>query len=85
MIIENVHSKYVVFLDDSIASALTKISENKSRIIFVVTEQGVLEGVLSDGDIRRWLINVDNIDLSESVSSVMNTDFYPLTRRAKPE
>jgi len=30
-----------------------KISENKSHFIFSVKENGVLEGILSDGDLRR--------------------------------
>ena len=64
MIIERNISKYIVFYEDPLIKALEKISHNKSRIIFSVKEDGVLEGVLSDGDLRRWLIERKEIDLN---------------------
>src|SRR5690606_36219990 len=41
--------------------------------IFAVSESGVLEGVLTDGDLRRWLTLTPDIDLGVPVSQVMNT------------
>lgn len=73
MIIERSFSKFVVFSEDSLLSALKKISDNKSRAIFAVSESGVLEGVLTDGDLRRWLTLTPDIDLGVPVSQVMNT------------
>lgn len=64
--------KYIVFSEDSLINVLNKISENKSRIVFVVSERTVLLGSISDGDIRRWLTSNQNIDMSVSASSVMN-------------
>jgi sialic acid synthase SpsE/sugar phosphate isomerase/epimerase len=75
MIIEHNISKYIVFHEDTILYALEKISENKSRIIFSVMGNGVLEGSLSDGDIRRWLIGQDKIDLNQKVIAVSNKEF----------
>ena len=75
MIIERNFSKFVVFSEDSLLSALNKISENKSRVIFAVSESGILEGVLTDGDIRRWLTSTPEINLQISVARVMNTNF----------
>ena len=49
MLIDNNLSKYIVFSEDSILNALKKISDNKSRIIFSVSESGVLEGIMTDG------------------------------------
>lgn len=68
-------SKYIVFSEDSLLNALKKISDNQSRIIFSVTETGKIEGVLTDGDFRRWLIHQDSIDLDISVSNVSNKVF----------
>jgi sialic acid synthase SpsE/sugar phosphate isomerase/epimerase len=67
--------KYIVFAEDDILNALKKISDNKSRIIFSVTESGVLEGVLSDGDFRRWLVNQTSIDLNQPVWKISNKNF----------
>ena len=75
MIIEKNLAKYIVFAEDNLINALKKISDNKSRIIFSVTEAGVLEGVLTDGDFRRWLVKQDSIDLNQSVSQISNKKF----------
>jgi N-acetylneuraminate synthase len=68
-------SQYIVFSEDNLINALKKISDNKHRIIFSVTEAGVLEGVLTDGDFRRWLIQQKSTDLNQSVSVASNKHF----------
>jgi sialic acid synthase SpsE/sugar phosphate isomerase/epimerase len=75
MIIEKNFTKYLVFSDDSISSALRKINENKSRICYVVRENGYLLGIVTDGDVRRWLTNSKEIDLTKPISQLMNTKF----------
>jgi sialic acid synthase SpsE/sugar phosphate isomerase/epimerase len=75
MLIDRNLSKYIVFAEDSIFNALKKISDNKSRIIFSVTEAGVLEGIVTDGDFRRWLVKQDTIDLNQPVANISNKNF----------
>ncbi|OLT55933.1 N-acetylneuraminate synthase family protein [Moorena bouillonii] len=75
MLIDRNLSKYIVFGEDSILNALKKISDNKSRIIFSVTESGVLEGIMTDGDFRRWLVSQNNIDLNQPVYKVSNKNY----------
>lgn len=75
MIIDKNLSKYIVFAEDDIITALKKISDNKNRIIFSVSEAGVLEGVLTDGDFRRWLIQQDSIELNQPVSKISNKNY----------
>lgn len=75
MLIDRNTAKYIVFAEDSILNALKKISDNKSRIIFSVSESGVLEGVLTDGDFRRWLVKQNTIDLNQPVLKVSNKKF----------
>ncbi|MEM9783212.1 MAG: acetylneuraminic acid synthetase, partial [Pseudomonadota bacterium] len=75
MLIDQNFSRFVVFVEDSILIALNKISANKRGIVFAVTEGGLLEGVLSDGDLRRWLTTTGTIDLTLPVSRIMNRDF----------
>ncbi len=75
MIIERNLSRFCVFAEDSVLTALQKIGENKSRIVFSVTEHGRLEGVLTDGDIRRWLMSGKEFDLNTPVSTVSNSEY----------
>lgn len=75
MIIDKNLSQYIVFAEDDIITALKKISDNKHRIIFSVTEAGVLEGVLTDGDFRRWLVGQDSINLNQPVSKITNKNY----------
>lgn len=75
MIIHRTISGFVVFSGDSVLDALKKITANRSRIVFVVSENGVLEGVMSDGDFRRWLSSQHEIDLDQPVNLAMNRTF----------
>jgi N-acetylneuraminate synthase len=75
MIIENNIARFVVFTDDELLHALQKISSNKSGIVFVLTPNGVLEGVLTDGDFRRWLLQSKHLDLTLPVAIAANTNF----------
>ena len=75
MLIDRNITQYIVFAEDSILNALKKISDNKSRAIFSVTESGILEGVMTDGDFRRWLVSQNTIDLNQPVSKVSNKNF----------
>ena len=75
MIIDRSISQYIVFAEDSIINALQKISDNKSRIVFSVTEAGILEGIVTDGDFRRWLVNQNDINLNQPVSLISNKHF----------
>jgi N-acetylneuraminate synthase len=68
-------AKYIVFAEDSVLNALQKIGANKSRIIFAVTQSGIVEGVLTDGDFRRWLTAQKAIDLNQAVTLACNRDF----------
>jgi len=65
--------KFICFSESSIIDVMKKINDNKSRIIFVVSEHGKLLGSLSDGDLRRWLTNTEELDLSALAKTVMNS------------
>ncbi len=49
------------------------IPQNNSRTLFVVNVNNVMRGSVTDGDIRRGLLN--GREISESIVSFMNTDF----------
>ena len=46
---------FIVHEHDLIRHALTKITKNKAKIVFVVNESGILQGSFTDGDFRRWI------------------------------
>ena len=75
MIIRRNLAGFVVFSGDSVVDALKKITANKSRIVFAVSENGILEGVLTDGDFRRWLSSQRDIDLDQPLSVAVNREF----------
>ena len=66
---------FIVFREDTIFDALRKIDKNQHQIVFVLDDNGVLEGVVTDGDFRRWSTSQRAVELGGAVSSVMNSDF----------
>ena len=49
------------------------IPRNNSRTLFVVNNQNQIRGSVTDGDIRRGLLN--GREISESIINFMNVDF----------
>lgn len=63
--------------NSSIAESLEKLNElGQYLTLFVIAEDGVLVGTLTDGDIRRGLLK--RIQIDEPVSLIMNTSFKAL-------
>ena len=75
MHIEKQIKNYLIFSGQTILEALNRVNENQSRIVFVVQENGILIGALSDGDVRRWITKSGSINLNEKIDAVMNRDF----------
>lgn len=75
MVIERQLKKLVVFADETVREALQRIDQNQNRIVFAVAESGILQGVLSDGDFRRWAAKQEAIDLQQSVGGIINREF----------
>ena len=73
MIIERNLTAYVVYSGDPVLRALQKITANKARVIFLVDAHGHLDGVLSDGDFRRWVSTVEHIDTDVPAIEAANT------------
>jgi len=74
MRVETSIGRFIIQEDETLQHALSKINDNKGRIIFVVSSFGELLGSLSDGDVRRWLSRADILDLAVPVSEVMNRE-----------
>ncbi|WP_226687909.1 N-acetylneuraminate synthase family protein [Stutzerimonas stutzeri] len=85
MIISERLAPYVVYYEDSIQAALQKINTNTRRLVFCLSEFGVLEGLVTDGDFRRWVVQVDNIDLTRPVREIANRRFIQARDSDSPQ
>jgi sialic acid synthase SpsE/sugar phosphate isomerase/epimerase len=75
MIINSNISPFVVLDTSSLGDVLERISLNKKGVVFVVNDAGILEGVLTDGDVRNWLKITTNWDVSQTASNICNKNF----------
>ena len=68
-------SKHIIKGDNTLSEALKQLNQHSSDILllFVINKANQLIGSLTDGDIRRGLI--DEISLNETVEKVMFKDF----------
>lgn len=85
MVVDRNISRYLVFAEEGLLTALGKISENRVGLVFVVADSGALEGVLTDGDFRRWLVGQESIRLDRPVSAAMNREFISARENAPLE
>src|ERR1700692_2159484 len=65
-------SDLIIHSPVALQTALERMTQNGRGVLFVCDEDGHLVGVLSDGDIRRSLL--DNTLLISPIDKVMNTD-----------
>lgn len=65
--------KYVVVQTATIRETLNIIQDNHDGYAFVTDDEGVVKGVVTDGDVRRALLS--GLQLNQSVSSCMNKEF----------
>ncbi len=75
MIIERAIHKHTVFTSQTLRDAIEKTTDEKLKILFVISEGGKLEGVLTGGDLQRWILTQDSVDLSAPITKVMNKHF----------
>lgn len=61
---------------DSIKTALQKLQENKKRFLICLDDK-LVSGLITDGDIRRGLL--DGLTIFDSINKVINTNFQYLT------
>ncbi len=84
MIITKDIQKYLTFSEDSVIDTLKKIDRNNVRLVFVVSEDSTLKGVVSDGDVRRWLVENRTPDLSMPVEKMMKKSVRSLPVGSDP-
>lgn len=68
--------KIICSESNTLRDALSIINDNGKGICFVVKKNNLLIGILTDGDIRRAILN--NCDIDSSVTDYMNKDYFSL-------
>lgn len=58
--------------DVSIKEAWKQLNENGYKVLFVTDTEGVLQGSVTDGDVRRWILA--NQPITTHVSKIMRTE-----------
>ena len=71
--------EFIIQETASIVEAMQKIDLNAKGILFVVDEKEKLVGVITDGDIRRWLIKTGQ--LQATIKNVMNKEPKAIYRK----
>lgn len=66
----------LIGVDTTLKHAMQRLSETGGRILFVTDKHGKLLGTVTDGDIRRGIIN--GIPLTTTVQGVMKTSFISI-------
>lgn len=64
--------KFIVQDNYSVGKVIRKIGDSKTRIVFVVNDFGRLIGSFSDGDLRRWLLSTNEIDINQPIKGIIN-------------
>ncbi|WP_324171540.1 CBS domain-containing protein [Sulfurimonas sp.] len=70
------NSKFIIDSNASILSAMQKIDVNKESFLLCINKGGLLDGTLTDGDIRRYIVKSKNLDAN--VADVMSKNFESL-------
>lgn len=67
---EKIWRQAILPVSTTIAQAIRNLDKVSIKIVLIVNETGVLEGTISDGDIRRGLLK--GLDMDSSVASIIH-------------
>jgi sialic acid synthase SpsE/sugar phosphate isomerase/epimerase len=75
MYIDRNISNYIIHEDESVQDSLGELNKRKGRILIVTDNKDVVKGVVTNGDILRWLIDHPNPNLKIKISELINSNF----------
>ena len=84
IIIRNI-ADYIVYSEDAVSNALRKIEKNNSGLVFIVNHHDEVDGVFTDGDFRRWVLNQETLDLNIRVCEISQKDFTCVREGESPD
>ena len=67
---EQLWRQAILSLDATIGQAISNLNQVAIKIILIVNEVGVLEGTITDGDIRRGLLK--GLDMNSPITSIIH-------------
>ena len=73
---------YAIDKNASVHDALVKITTNKNSIAMVIDGEYHLTGVITNGDILRWMTRQNEPNLKIAVTEIQNTDFLFTTNHS---
>jgi len=76
--------EYAFNKDLSVRSALQKIENTNLQILFITDKHCHLEGVIADGDIRRWLLSSDKTNLDIPIGDILNKSYISASVNQEP-
>ena len=65
--------KFIASKDITVIEAMQKIDQNARNILYIINEDGSLFGSLTDGDIRRWILNSGDLNARVEGATYRNT------------
>jgi dTDP-glucose pyrophosphorylase len=71
---DNTWRKVLLPANSTIGQAIHNLDESKMQIGLVVSEDGILLGTITDGDIRRGLLR--GIDLNSTIDTIIHRDAF---------
>ena len=54
--------KYIINSKENVQQAMKKLDDSHRKILFVIKDDLLLLGSLTDGDIRRWILSGKGLD-----------------------
>ena len=84
IIIRNI-ADYIVYSEDAVSNALRKIERNNSGLVFIVNHHDEVDGVFTDGDFRRWVLNQETLDLNIRICEISRKDFVCVREGESPD
>ena len=63
-------------IDSTISEIFSVLEKFKNKVAFLIDDNGVLTGSLTDGDLRRFVLNTGEIESKTPARELMNTGVY---------
>ena len=84
MILDTDLAPYLVLDEESVRHVLAKSDLNDEGMVVCVDGAGVLLGLLTDGDLRRWMLTSQVADLEVPVGSIVDHEAVTASVNADP-
>ena len=76
---------FIVHIDTKLGDTLQKIEKNTKGFVVCIDNENICRGVITDGDVRRYVLSNSIVDLSSvDTTDVMNQSFCSRTLDSKP-